>query len=96
MPTFYLGTTTDGRVVSRKSNRNDFTHAAMQTAGYASSLPNFSTSRAGAEKLMCQYWSKPEHRKPFEVVELRKVDAAEFHKANKGLDPKTGRPRATA
>ena len=92
MPTHYLAKTADGRIVSRKSTRNDFTHAAaMKVPGKYGSLPNFSTSRDGAAKLFESGWREVP---AYDVVELRIVDAAEYRAATKGINPKTGLPRA--
>lgn len=92
MPHFYLGKTTDGRVVSRKSTNPDFTHAAMKpdNGGYTP-LPSFSTSAAGAVR---NFETTNGKGRPCEVVELRKVEAAEFRAATKGINPRTGRPSA--
>lgn len=91
MATHYLGTAKSGQIVSRKSTRSDFTHAAIATNGRTHTLPNFSTSAAGAEKLFVSGWiNVPE----FEIVPLRIVDAAEFRAATKGISPHTGRPLA--
>lgn len=95
MPTHYLATTADGRIVSRKSTRNDFTHAAIisnPTPGRHYGLPNFSTSRLGAAKLFEQTWGK--NFPSYDVVELRTVEASEYRAATKGINPATGRPHA--
>jgi hypothetical protein len=91
MPTFYLGKTADGRVVSRKSTNPAFTHAAITAEARTScnTLPNFSTSPDGAVRNFYSYWRETT---AVEVVELRKVDAAEFRAATKGINPRTGLP----
>ena len=90
MPTHYLATASTGQIVSRKSTNPTFTHAAIQTEGRPRSLPNFSTSAPKAAALFANNFREVP---PYEVVELRKVDAAEFRAATKGIDPQTGRPR---
>ena len=87
MSTFYLGRTTDGRIVSRKSTNPNFTHAAMATGERRSGLPNFSTSADRARALFVQNWREAP---AFEVVELSKVDGPAYRAATKGINPKTG------
>ena len=89
MSTYYLGQTSDGRIVSRKSTRSDFTHAAMAT-GSTWGLPSFSTSAQGAAR---NFDGSHREGTPREIVELRKVDGKEFRAAMAGINPKTGRPR---
>lgn len=81
MATYYLGKTSDGRLVSRKSTRSDFTHAAIITPARATmTLPNFSTSREGAIRNFESYWG---NRAKCEVVDLRVVDGKEYRAALK-------------
>lgn len=75
--TYYLGQLSTGRLVSRKSNRDDFTHAALRTDAHASQLASFSTSAQGALSNANPKW-KPE---TLEVVPVRKVTAKEFRAA---------------
>lgn len=92
MPHFYLGRTENGRVVSRKSTRSDFTHAAIIAGGGGFHvLPSFSTSADGARRNF-----EGSHRQGTrcEVVLLRKVEGPEFRAATKGIDPRTGHPKA--
>lgn len=90
MPHFYLGQTTDGRIVSRKSTNPEFTHAAMMPAdSRAWCLPSFSTSSGGAVRNFEGTHGKSAR---CEIVELRKVDGKEFRAATKGINPRTGRP----
>lgn len=96
MPHFYLGQTTDGRIVSRKSTRNDFTHAAIYNltdygAGTPNPLPSFGTSHEGAVR---NFHSNFMQGIGCEVVLLRKVDSPEYRAATKGINPRTGRPSA--
>jgi hypothetical protein len=79
MATHYLGTTKDGRLIARKSTRNDFTHAAIGT-GATTRLPSFSTTSGGAY----QNAENNGHRLPIEVVQVRQVDSAEYRAATKG------------
>lgn len=78
----YIGTTKAGAIVSRKSTNPDFTHAAARTDFKTGDkpLPSFSTSAAGAVRNF-----NTSHRTgtPCEVVEVRKVDAAEYRAALK-------------
>ena len=76
--TYYLGTTASGRLCSRKSNRADFTHAAIHPNASKSTLASFGTSLHGAFKNATQYSSQPQE---FEVCELRQVTAKEFKAA---------------
>ena len=78
MSTYYLGTTPSGRLCSRKSNRSDFTHAAIATRAHKSTLASFSTSSAAALSLAARNWPQGE---PVEVCELRQVTAQEFKAA---------------
>ena len=48
--TYYLGTFSNGRLASRKSNRDDFTHAAIVPTAWAGKLAAFSTSAQGARR----------------------------------------------
>jgi hypothetical protein len=77
----YIGTTKSGQIVSRKSTNPHFTHAAVREGWKANDgrLPNFSTSRAGAER---NYGTNYGVGVP-EVVEVREVTAKEY-KAAKG------------
>lgn len=75
--TYYLGQLSTGRLVSRKSNRSDFTHAALRTDAHPSRLASFSTSAAGALRNADPTW-KPE---TLEVVPVRIVTAKEFRAA---------------
>lgn len=95
MTTHYLGNTHDGRIVSRASTNPGFTHAAIYDAtdwgaGAPPRIPSFGTSREGAARNFRSSWGD---RIGCEVVTLRKVDAAEYRAATKGIDPKSGRPR---
>lgn len=80
MSTYYLGNASDGRLIARKSTRSDFTHAAIGSGNNGGRLPSFSTSPAGAMKAAESNYLPA----PIEVVEVRKVDAAEYRIATKG------------
>lgn len=77
--TYYLGQLSTGRIVSRKSNRSDFTHAALRTDAHESQLASFSTSAQGALNNANPKW-RPE---TLEVVPVRQVTAAEYRQALK-------------
>jgi len=85
MATHYLGTASNGRIVSRKSNRSDFTHAAIGPGNNNGRLPSFSTSPAGALKNADSNYLPTPH----EVVELRIVTPAEYREATKGKPART-------
>lgn len=85
MPTFYLGAAKDGRVISRKSTNPNFTHAAIGSGDNGGRLPSFSTSAAGALRNAESNYLPA----PIEVVEVRKVEAADFRVATKGLDARS-------
>lgn len=76
----YLGTTKAGAIVSRKSTNPGFTHAAVPIGWTRDTgrLPNFGTSAAGAAR---NYGTGHGRTGECEVVEVRKVDAAEYRKA---------------
>lgn len=80
MATFYLGSTKSGAIVARKSTNPMFTHAAVRPGFVTGSkpLPNFSTSASGA----ATNYGKVTDRNPApEIVEVRKVEAAEYYPA---------------
>jgi len=82
MATHYLGTTTSGAIVSRKSTRNDFTHAVHKSGSPI--LPTFGTSADGALRNSLKTWNDGG-----EVVAVRIVDAKEYRdalKAAKGTE----------
>ncbi|AYD87696.1 hypothetical protein W2_gp045c [Caulobacter phage W2] len=81
--TYYLGTCKGGAIIARASTRTDYTHAATglddvhKAAGKVIDMSDasFSTSPHGAVKAATR-WSAG----TTEVVELRKVDAAEYRR----------------
>jgi len=82
--TLYIGYTTTGRLVSRKSTRSDFTHAAVATDPVAYGLPNFSTSAQRAADLFASAHCR---KGDCEVVAVTIVDAAAYRKAVAGAKP---------
>lgn len=76
--TYYLGHAKNGDPVKRKSNRDDFTHAAVAAdPAKRTRLPSFGTTAAGAAKNFGTY-------QPCEVVAVEVVDAATFRAAGTG------------
>ena len=78
--TYYLGTFSNGRLASRKSNRDDFTHAAIVPTAWAGKLAAFSTSAQGARR-NAEAATSTRELHLIEVVEVRKVTAKEFREA---------------
>ena len=75
MTTYFLGFAKNGDAIKRKSNRDDFTHAAVAAdPAKRRGLPSFSTSAAGATKNFGTF-------QPCDVVPVAKVDAATFKAA---------------
>ena len=80
---YYLGHAKNGQAVKRKSNRDDFTHAAIPAdPAKRTRLPSFGTSVAGAERNGASaYWGDV----PMEVVAVALVDAKTFKAAGPGV-----------
>lgn len=79
MSTYYLGHAKNGDAVKRKSNRADFTHAAVAAdPAKRTRLPSFATSAVGAVRNFGTY-------QPCEVVTVEIVDAATFKAAGQGV-----------
>lgn len=89
--TYYLGHTAGGQPVTRKSNRSDYTHAAVRQGYQATdnALPAFGTNAHGAAK---NYQGKDAP----EVVQVAVVDAAAFKAAKAAPAPAAEAPAAEA
>lgn len=81
--TYYLGTLKSGAIIARASNQTDYTHAATTLADHYKtpgqvvpmSDASFSRSAHGAAKAASRW-----NGGTTEVVELRKVDGAEYRR----------------
>lgn len=80
MPTHYLGKTDDGRTISRKSTRSDFTHAATTRDTATSRLPSFGTSAEGARR---NFYTNHRDTVACVVVPVSIVTPAEYREALK-------------
>ena len=78
---YYLGRAKNGQAVKRKSNRDDFTHAAIPSdPAKRTRLPSFATSVSGAMRNFASSYLGD-----CEVVEVALVDAKTFNAAGPGV-----------
>lgn len=81
MSTHYVGKLANGQTITRKSTRNDYTHAAaIGQGGTSSRVPSFGTSAEGARN---NFYNSHHKGAPVEVIPVQIVDAATYREALK-------------